>query len=421
MNLDPSDDLDEESPGLCRSRGRRRRYRGQPAPQESLDDFIGQPRVREQLQLVLHRREDARRHPRPRPAVRPARAGQDQHGDDHRRRTGLLAAADVGPGAGTRRRPGRDAQQPRRGRRAVHRRDPPHRPAGRGDALPRDGGLPGRRRRRQGSGRHVDSAGGRTVHPGRGHHAVRCAHRPAARPVRVHRPHGLLRTRGAAADPHAFGAASSACNSARTPAPRSRAGRAARRASRTACCAVSATTPRSGPTASSPATSPSAALAVYDVDQLGLDRLDRSVLSALVRSFGGGPVGVSTLAVAVGEEPADRRGGVRAVPGPRRHGRPDTARPCRHRGRLDASGPDPAAGPAIGGIEVRVNEPQASPVRSARPLIDPRRNARLVPSEPVSGPVMAHWCIAWVQPGPVLRTVRHTSRLTFRWICSSRS
>jgi holliday junction DNA helicase RuvB len=45
------------------------------------------------------------------------------------------------------------------------------------------------------------------------------------------------------------------------------------------------------------------ALAVYDVDDLGLDRLDRAVLAALVRSFGGGPVGVSTLAVAVGEEP----------------------------------------------------------------------------------------------------------------------
>jgi Holliday junction DNA helicase RuvB len=45
------------------------------------------------------------------------------------------------------------------------------------------------------------------------------------------------------------------------------------------------------------------ALAVYDVDELGLDRLDRAVLSALVRGFGGGPVGVSTLAVAVGEEP----------------------------------------------------------------------------------------------------------------------
>jgi holliday junction DNA helicase RuvB len=46
-----------------------------------------------------------------------------------------------------------------------------------------------------------------------------------------------------------------------------------------------------------------AALQLYDVDELGLDRLDRAVLDALVRRFGGGPVGVSTLAVAVGEEP----------------------------------------------------------------------------------------------------------------------
>jgi Holliday junction DNA helicase RuvB len=45
-----------------------------------------------------------------------------------------------------------------------------------------------------------------------------------------------------------------------------------------------------------------AALAVYDVDDIGLDRLDKAVLDALVRRFGGGPVGVSTLAVAVGEE-----------------------------------------------------------------------------------------------------------------------
>ena len=45
-----------------------------------------------------------------------------------------------------------------------------------------------------------------------------------------------------------------------------------------------------------------AALQVYDVDEIGLDRLDKAVLNALVRRFGGGPVGVSTLAVAVGEE-----------------------------------------------------------------------------------------------------------------------
>jgi Holliday junction DNA helicase RuvB len=46
-----------------------------------------------------------------------------------------------------------------------------------------------------------------------------------------------------------------------------------------------------------------AALEVYAVDERGLDRLDRSVLEALCLRFGGGPVGLSTLAVAVGEEP----------------------------------------------------------------------------------------------------------------------
>ncbi len=45
-----------------------------------------------------------------------------------------------------------------------------------------------------------------------------------------------------------------------------------------------------------------AALDLYDVDARGLDRLDRAVLDALVRRFRGGPVGLSTLAVAVGEE-----------------------------------------------------------------------------------------------------------------------
>ncbi|GAT65691.1 Holliday junction branch migration DNA helicase RuvB [Planomonospora sp. ID91781] len=46
-----------------------------------------------------------------------------------------------------------------------------------------------------------------------------------------------------------------------------------------------------------------AALNLYEVDAEGLDRLDRAVLDVLLRRFGGGPVGLSTLAVAVGEEP----------------------------------------------------------------------------------------------------------------------
>lgn len=100
------------------------------------------------------------------------------------------------------------------------------------------------------------------------------------------------------------------------------------------------------------------ALIVYDVDQLGLDRLDRAVLSALIRSFGGGPVGVSTLAVAVGEEPATveevcepflvRAGMVARTP----RGRVATAAAWTHLGLV------PPPDLAIGGISVRTNEAQ---------------------------------------------------------------
>jgi len=44
------------------------------------------------------------------------------------------------------------------------------------------------------------------------------------------------------------------------------------------------------------------ALALLEVDEEGLDRLDREILHAICVTFGGGPVGLSTLAVAVGEE-----------------------------------------------------------------------------------------------------------------------
>jgi Holliday junction DNA helicase RuvB len=44
-------------------------------------------------------------------------------------------------------------------------------------------------------------------------------------------------------------------------------------------------------------------LAIYGVDNHGLDKVDRMVLDAICRRFGGGPVGLSTVALAVGEEP----------------------------------------------------------------------------------------------------------------------
>ncbi|MFP5308284.1 MAG: Holliday junction branch migration DNA helicase RuvB [Actinomycetes bacterium] len=45
-----------------------------------------------------------------------------------------------------------------------------------------------------------------------------------------------------------------------------------------------------------------AALELFDIDEVGLDALDRRVLEAVVRRFGGGPVGLATLATSVGEE-----------------------------------------------------------------------------------------------------------------------
>ena len=45
-----------------------------------------------------------------------------------------------------------------------------------------------------------------------------------------------------------------------------------------------------------------AALELYDVDPIGLDRLDREVMNIILTRFGGGPVGLNTLAVSVGEE-----------------------------------------------------------------------------------------------------------------------
>jgi len=43
-------------------------------------------------------------------------------------------------------------------------------------------------------------------------------------------------------------------------------------------------------------------LALFGVDELGLDKVDRAILDAVCRRFGGGPVGLSTLAVSVSEE-----------------------------------------------------------------------------------------------------------------------
>ena len=45
-----------------------------------------------------------------------------------------------------------------------------------------------------------------------------------------------------------------------------------------------------------------AALRMLDVDEFGLDEMDNRVLRSLIEHFGGGPVGLGTLAVSIGED-----------------------------------------------------------------------------------------------------------------------
>ena len=120
-----------------------------------------------------------------------------------------------------------------------------------------------------------------------------------------------------------------------------------------------------------------AALALYDVDVLGLDRLDRAVLDALVARFGGGPVGVATLAVAVGEEPNTveevcepflvRAGLLARTP----RGRVATEAAWHHLGY-----PLPAGGTWLGGAGGGSTGTPSTPGASSEPLFDAQTAGR---------------------------------------------
>ena len=87
-----------------------------------------------------------------------------------------------------------------------------------------------------------------------------------------------------------------------TAPPRSRGAPAARRASRCACCAGSAISPRSTAWHSVDAAAADAALLRLEVDERGLDGMDRRYLRCIAENYGGGPVGVETMAAALGDE-----------------------------------------------------------------------------------------------------------------------
>ena len=86
------------------------------------------------------------------------------------------------------------------------------------------------------------------------------------------------------------------------------------------------------------------ALSMYEVDEIGLDRLDKALLETLIKRFNGGPVGITTLAMAIGEEAET----IESLAEPFLVRMGLLARPHRGRRPHNTSGPGPRPGPRPG-------------------------------------------------------------------------
>ena len=182
--------------------------------------------------------------------------------------------------------------------------------------------------------------------------------RAAARALRDERAARLLRAGGAGADHPPLRRRSSAFRSTR-PAPRSwpRAP-AGRRASGIGCCAACATTRETRADGKITQDVARAALELLEVDARGLDDMDRRMLEAIVVKYGGGPVGLTTIAVVVGRGAGNARGRLRAVSDPGRIPEAHRARPRGDRSRLHPPRP--------------YRRPTAAPPRAIRPPRAPK-------------------------------------------------
>ena len=267
----------------------------------SLDDFVGQSRVKEQLSIAL---QAARTRGEPLDhvlLVGPPGLGKTSLSFIIREELGVGIRTVAGPGARAEGRPGGDPDRARDARRPVRGRDPPPELRRRGGALPGARGLPPRHHRRPGPAARtltLDVA----VHARRRHDPYRAADDAAPRPLRDDLPAGLLRARGAGADRAALrgilgveigddAAEEIARRSRGTPRVANRILRRVRDVAEVRHQGV--ITPEIA----------REALELLEVDGCGLERTDRALLRAIVERFDGGPVGLSTLAVALGEEP----------------------------------------------------------------------------------------------------------------------
>ena len=133
------------------------------------------------------------------------------------------------------------------------------------------------------------------------HHTARPADQSVARPLRHSGAAQFLLGRGTGADRAARRPHPCKCRSATMARWRSRAGRAARRASPAGCCAACAISPVVAGDGHVDRQIADEALTRLEVDALGLDALDRRYLSMIARNFGGGPVGIETIAAGLSE------------------------------------------------------------------------------------------------------------------------
>ena len=129
------------------------------------------------------------------------------------------------------------------------------------------------------------------------------------------------------------------------------------------------------------ATAADAALELLEIDDLGLDRLDREILDAVCVKFAGGPVGLSTLAVTVGEEQDTiedvyepyllQCGFLKRTP----RGRVATPRAFAHLGLEPPQDPRAVLGPVEGALSSLWDEnaPPAPTRRAASPAAAPAR------------------------------------------------
>ena len=153
----------------------------------------------------------------------------------------------------------------------------------------------------------------------------------------------------------------------------------------------------------SPPTSRARALALLEVDEHGFDEVDRRLLRIIIEKFGGGPVGVASLAAAMSEERDAHRRHLRAVPDPDRISRSHAAGPRGHGPRLRILRADrPAKGQIVVNAPVmpvsgplacaRSRLPASRPTcrRSCSPTTTSRRWSRPATSGSCSAPASAN-------------------------------